>query len=86
MSERLHPALEQHKLFTYARLTAIGFLALSIVAFAVGLCGIHLFKEHVYERTAASSETSTTAAAPAETGSHNNSAASPTMEYHLYFP
>ncbi|MBQ8724116.1 MAG: HAMP domain-containing histidine kinase [Oscillospiraceae bacterium] len=56
MSERLHPALEQHKLFTYARLTAIGFLALSIVAFAVGLCGIHLFKEHVHERTAASSE------------------------------
>ncbi len=56
MSERLHPALEQHKLLTYARLTAIGFLALSIVAVAVGLCGIHLFKEHVYERTAASSE------------------------------
>lgn len=55
MSEHLHPALEQHKLFTYLRLTAIGFLALGMVAVAVGLCGIHLFREHVYERTSASS-------------------------------
>lgn len=56
MSKQLQSDHQQHKIFTYVRLTLIGFFALTVVALAVSLCGIHMFKGHVQERTSASSE------------------------------
>lgn len=56
MSRQLNAALQRHKLLTYGRLTLIGFFALALVAFSVGICGVNLFISHAEERTTSSTE------------------------------
>ncbi len=56
MAEHMRSTHQRHKLLTYAKLTLIGFFALAAVALAVGLCGIHMFREHAELRTSESTQ------------------------------
>lgn len=55
MSEYLQPDLQKHRRFLSARMILLQLMALCIVAVAMGLVGIHLFRTSVYNTTSSCS-------------------------------